>query len=131
MLTCVTSGLLSALLSSKQQALNGSFVAELLSDDDPDALLERRCLSVYAHSNSCYISLSIPLVISVLSVLPLLFTSTPLSHLCVCGSKTRLRRVPLQNISLELLERKSNGTPEEVYELTELCELHQIDFFIW
>ena len=83
---CWLPGLLAVLLSSKQEALNGSFIAELLSDDDPDALFER--------------------------------------------SKTRLRRVPLQNISMELLERNSNAQPEEVLELTERCELHDIDFFI-
>ena len=83
--TCAT-GLLVTLLSGKQDALDGSFIAELLSDSDPDALLER--------------------------------------------SRTRLRRVPMHNISLELLGRDSNATPEEVQELTECCQLHDIDYFI-
>ena len=45
-------------------------------------------------------------------------------------AKTRLRRVPLQNITLELLQRETNATTTEVHELSEPCQLHDIDFFI-
>ena len=43
-------------------------------------------------------------------------------------SRTRLRRVPLQHVSPELLSR--NATPEEIYELSEPCEMYEIDFFL-
>ena len=45
-------------------------------------------------------------------------------------SRSRLRRVPLSNITLELLQRESNGTAKERQELSEPCGLREIDFFI-
>ena len=45
-------------------------------------------------------------------------------------SRTRLRRVPLGNIKVELLSNKTKATHEEVLELSEPCEMHEIDYFI-
>ena len=45
-------------------------------------------------------------------------------------SRTRLRCVPIQNITLELLQREEGATPEEVADLSEPCSLHEVDFFL-
>ena len=41
-----------------------------------------------------------------------------------------MRRVPLNNVTLELLQRKANGTAKEMQELSEPCDLNEVDFFI-
>ena len=45
-------------------------------------------------------------------------------------SRIRMRRVPLNNVTLELLQRKANGTAKEMQELSEPCDLNEVDFFI-
>ena len=45
-------------------------------------------------------------------------------------SRSRMRRVPLSNVTLELLQRKTNGTAKEMQELSEPCDLDEVDFFI-
>jgi len=86
----IVAGWLAKLLSEKPEPLNGSFIANLIGDEDPDELM--------AHSS------------------------------------TQLRRLPIQNITLDMLKNThdelhmSQTTDPEL--LSEPCEFDEIDFFI-